>query len=285
MALHSSWSTNILKSRTQEDLQRANKTNTEIAEIALSKLLLARWSIFRLFIEEAKKQQRSLAGLKQEWLFFQLFSSSIYGDDPFNDFIEKCVARADLSLLLDLRVGLKPKDILGSEFNEHFFYVIDEIQVAGMKYRECFSDARGKEERPVLRPILQTLSSDSDYATIIVSGTGFSLSDFKTVFVSSVGKADDEWTTEYLTGDFTNPSIQSTYIERYLPASYLNSPSGSVLMRRMHKWLRGRYVIKSCQVKTHPILSIADTDLQQVSLRNSCWETGMILVRLLHTGY
>jgi hypothetical protein len=249
------WTKNIFRSREATDIQSLNSTNENITKKAMLKILLARWSIFRLFIEEAREQGRPVEDLKEDWLMFQIFPPTLNGNDPFVAAFQTLLG-VSLGVLQLLRPRLNPQIVLGSQFNresDRFFYVVDEIQVAGTLHQGSFCNENGTKARPVLRPMIRTLSSDSADTTVIVSGTGFSLSDFKAVFVSSVGKADNEWTTEYSTGDFTNSSIQSSYIERYLPASYLNSPSGLVLMRRMRRWLCGRYVIKSCQAKTHPI--------------------------------
>jgi hypothetical protein len=248
-----SWIHDIFKSQSARPVYIMNDNNSRIAEIAMRKVLLARWIIFRLFIIEARNQGRSVDDdLKQDWLYFQILPPRINGRDPFKELIDEYLPGVTPWLLRSLEAELSPWDILSSDFKEKFYYVLDEIQVAGTQYLSCFNDGSSSTcARPVLSPILRRLKMGRSYP-IIASGTGFSLPHFDTSGASSVGKFFD-WETKYSTGDFTDPAIQSSYVSRYLPASYLNSPSGLALMKRMHRWLRGRYVITSCQTKTHRI--------------------------------
>ena len=139
-----------------------------------------------------------------------------------------------------------PGNVLGSAFTsgqDTFFYVLDEAQVAGQSHVDAFSDVNGKVHQPVLRPIIGAWSNlPSESVKFIVSGTGFSLSLFQTVLTSGVGKASFEstWKVVHRTGDFTIQNLQKAYIYRYLPPTFLSSPSGVVLLSRMYEWLRGR---------------------------------------------
>lgn len=118
--------------------------------------------------------------------------------------------------------------------------MLDEVQVAGKQHLGCFVDAHdGKTEPSFLRPLIRTLT-DANNIVVVASGTGFSFKDFKYWSRSGVGK-EIPWEVIYSTGDFMKQEMQSSYITRYLPPSFLSSHSGEVLESRMYKWLRGRH--------------------------------------------
>jgi hypothetical protein len=104
-----------------------------------------------------------------------------------------CLVGVTVDVLESLNTLLTPKDILGDAFDpplNHFFYVLDEAQVAGKKYMGAFADADGKDSRPVLRPLILDLvrSELSSVIRTIVSGTGFSLDLFEKVVTSGVAR-------------------------------------------------------------------------------------------------
>jgi hypothetical protein len=141
--------------------------------------------------------------------------------------------------------------VLGSAFQpitDSFCYVLDEAQVAGNQYMGAFADADGEIRQPVLRPIIRYLTSPSnDGIKVIVSGTGFSLNLFKTTRTSGVAKGSSQWRVVHNTGDFSDRDVQSKYVFRYLPRSFLISTSGAHLQTRIYDWLRGRYVVNRAQ--------------------------------------
>jgi hypothetical protein len=136
------------------------------------------------------------------------------------------------------------ENVLGPDFHpdrDRLFYVLDEAQVTGQTYMGYFSDAAGLTPRPVLWPIIRMMTEKSDTA-VIVSGTGFSLDHFKTGVASGFAKDSvrAEWPVQHATGDFIEQDVQLHYISRYLPSSFLKSPSGMSLIGRAFKFLRGR---------------------------------------------
>jgi hypothetical protein len=152
-----------------------------------------------------------------------------------------------------LRIGLTPTAILGPAFDpplNHFFYVLDEAQVAGREYMGSFADANGEISQPVLPSLIRSLVSP--LVKTIVAGTGFSLEMFRTVVTSGMGKETAEWDNVYSTGDFSDQDVQLAYISRYLPPSFLISPSGEILKARMYEWLRGRYVVATISCYSLP---------------------------------
>ena len=239
------WNANILD---HHDTAAARIHNDSIALNRISKVLLARWVVFDMFIKVVKELHGGVVpdSARRDWLLFQILPTILVKDmDPFLAFISTClnyVHSDDLRILLD---DFTPSTVLGPAFNQPaFFHVLDEAQVAGARYIGAFTDEAGKVGRPVLRPIIEGFTSYSKYSTkMLVSGTGFSLSLFEELVASNIAKAQKTWgRVAHMTGDFSDQKTQSAYISRYLPKSFLDSESGALLMTRMHEWLRGRYV-------------------------------------------
>ena len=186
--------------------------------------------------------------IKRDWVLFQILPLVIDDDDPFVALIFNCLEGVSTDTLQRMLDELKPSKVLGSAFNpkhDTFFYVLDEAQVAGQRCMGAFADADILKPRPVLRPILMAWTESLGLTLkVIVSGTGFSLDLFQILFTSGLGgKQPEEWEVVHAMGDFTDRSIQESYISRYLPPHFLLSPSGTALITRMFEWLRGRRVM------------------------------------------
>jgi hypothetical protein len=237
MSTTDGWVENIFKDRAPEDIVDANVENEKIAFNWIYKVLLARWMVFRTFIEVAKKQNGGLLpnNIKRDWLIFQLLPLVVAdGKHPFLAFVNSCLAGASLQTLLELLDATGPAAILGSAFDhDNFFYILDEAQVAAERHMGAFADASNT---------VRAWSRVSTEASIkfIVSGTGFSFDLFQTILVLGVGKVPDRWDVVRHTGDFKNSGTQLSYISRYLPPSFLRSESSTGLVSRMFEWLRGR---------------------------------------------
>lgn len=242
------WTRNIFKGQSSaETIREANDINEEIAFNRLLKVLLARWVVFRTFVEIARAENSGNLheSFKHDWLLLQILPLVVINDkDPFIGLMNAAFVGAPTDVLEELLKSLTPTTVLGSAYNstrDSFFYVLDEAQVAGKLYMGAFSDSSSTTPRPVLRPIIRAWASLSiQNIKFIVSGTGFSHSLFTTVLTSGVGKESAGWDVVHTTGDFTNRSDQESYISRYLSAAFLSSPSGCNLVTRMHDWLRGR---------------------------------------------
>jgi hypothetical protein len=226
--------------------------NETIAFKWVHEVLLMRWIIFRTFVEVAKEQNAGKLppDIKHDWLLFQILPVFLVSDrHPFLAFMNSCLFGMSLEDLENQLSNFSPKGILGSAFNsecDKFFYVLDEAQVAGNTHMGAFADADGLTPRPVLRPIIRAWNTASlESIRFIVSGTGFSLNLFPTVFqmvlTSGVGKATGSalWQEVHQTGDFINRGVQESYVSRYLPPTFLSSPSGTALVSRLFEWLRG----------------------------------------------
>jgi len=236
--------------------------NRSIASNSLSKVILARWIVFKTFIQVAKELEGVvlLDNIQRDWLLFQVVHLvDINGMDPFSALISPAPVDEDESMtqpVLDgvqsdvleyLSAQLSPSSVLGSSFNDtadSFFYVIDEAQAACQIHPEAFADRAGNNKWPVLHPIIEyMMNSAPDVIKVIVSGTGFSRELFRTLVKDEgVGKDSSMFDVIHTTGDFSDLGTQSLYISRYLPPSFLASDSGTRLKTRIYDWLRGRYV-------------------------------------------
>lgn len=239
MAMSPGWESDIFKDSSKT--KTAAKSNETIVNMRMSRLLVARWIIFRAFLDVARECHNGKLpdSIKYDWLLFQILPFHFCGSDPFLDLIKAHLAGVSTDVL-DQLDQCNPSTTIGPDFTGGFFYVLDEAQVAGEEYMDCFVDVTGKEKRPVLRPIIQYLVTHEP-TTVIVSGTGFSLEHFRLVLASGAAKASLEWDEQYSTGDFTDERVQQDYVKKYLPSSYLSLRSGVSLRNRMYDWLRGRH--------------------------------------------
>ncbi|KAH9024240.1 hypothetical protein EDB84DRAFT_1273977 [Lactarius hengduanensis] len=237
MSESSGWTQDAFRNHTQKDIKIASAINEAIASKWICKVLLTRWTIFRAFVEVAKRLNAGELpqNIKYDWLIFQMLPVVLVDDQhPFVAFMNSCLIGMSAEDLRGQLSNFSPRGVLGSAFNsgDNFFYVFDEAQVAGETYMGAFADEHGQIPRPVLRPIIG-VSTLSESIRFIVSGTGFSLSLFQTVLSSGVGKAHPPWTVVHKTGEFRSQDLQGLYTSKYLPPTFLSSPSGTSLVTRM----------------------------------------------------
>jgi len=242
MKEYGGWVSNIFENdKPTDQVKWANDNNDTIAWHVLSKVILARWVMLYAFIEVAKGLH--LSNVKRDWLLFQVHHhrDAKTGQNPFKTIGLTVIKAARPDTLRDLTAEYSGK-VFKMINPESFFYVIDEAQVAGEVYLGAFADGQGSIPRPVLRPIIRHMEMTSNCG-VIVSGTGFSLKLFEDAMASGVGKDRTNWDVQYNTGDFSDQEVQSAYVSRFLPPSFLSSASGVHFETRIYRWLRGRYVV------------------------------------------
>jgi hypothetical protein len=61
--------------------------------------------------------------------------------DPFLAFINTCLVGVKQEVLISLNT-INAEEVLGPDFHDKFFYVLDEVQV-GKTHMGCFSDNTG----------------------------------------------------------------------------------------------------------------------------------------------
>lgn len=242
MPNQSSWIGDVFRNTADNrDIRTRSQKNEVTASKEMAKVLFARYAIFQLFIEEVRtKYDRLPEHTKADWTLYQIAPALRGDEDVFLSFIRNCLTGVD-EKLLNMLGWPSPWGILGEDLsNEQFYFVLDEVQVAGDAHMGCFSDAEGKRRRPVLRPFVERLTVEGTHP-IIVSGTGISLEDIKTVLGSGVGKSF-EWRVHHEMDDLSERSRQEEYIRRYLPEEFLETKSGQLFLNRMWELFRGRSV-------------------------------------------
>jgi hypothetical protein len=223
---------------TKEDIATVH-ANEDIASQRLLRVLYARMIILRVFLESATKLHGAVTEVhKGRWLLLQVVPKVLL--NMFDVFVQTAeyFKYADTSRLKnEIR-----------ELRSHFYHrykmkteemvcVVDEAQHPAQYLRDYFC-SRNHPNAP--RPLLsQIVCSYADMFPIIVSGTGISMKEMSDVVNSSVSKfqADYRYTN---IGAFGDGLDQESYVAQYLPAGFLGTKSGKLLVTRMAYWLSGR---------------------------------------------
>ncbi|KIM47458.1 hypothetical protein M413DRAFT_200359 [Hebeloma cylindrosporum] len=221
--------------------QRANqgKDNHLIASYHIQKVLAARIVVFRFFLELAILVDGSLQEKhKRIWLLFQL-SDNIGGPfHPFVQIIRNCLRGASCDVL-DILVGrlydIRTTCLPGSRF----IIGLDEAQHAARLYPYSFVSSTNTEVfRSIIREMVTIFTGSS--IKLIVAGTGLSLGDLTENMGTGVSKVGVGVDVHQLGMFDTWPKLKP-YLERYIPPSILESPSGYRLQQRIREYLLGRY--------------------------------------------
>lgn len=220
-------------------------TNDHIVEKCVLRVLVARWVIFKFFIETAKAMDpegRLPEDIKLRWLLFQLENPLPAGILHPLEFLSSIALAGVTRIALENFVLVQnPAKIVGETYDtDRFMLAFDEAQTAATLFVDAPTDATARGRRPALRPIVNTLCRFTN-ALCIVSGTGFPIGAFEEHPGSNIAKGPaSRWDKMYATGDFLDLETQKQYISRYLPPDFLSSTSGEALVQRTYKWLRGR---------------------------------------------
>jgi hypothetical protein len=220
--------------------------NKAIANRLLMTVLGARVLVFKRFLQVAKEIRGQLnEDVKYDWLRFQLSEivlPSQSGEHPFLR-MEGCLRKANDEALQMIwkRFHNERNSLLGID---EFFLVFDEAQAADRRSVKAFMSSRDrKKHRSPLREVVSALSLPVTTASIIVSGTGLSLSSVHEAITSGAGKIEPQSNVFHLVhdfGGFYDKSQLETYMQQYLPLTFLNSRTGDLLRRRVDNYLRGR---------------------------------------------
>jgi hypothetical protein len=92
---HDNWISDVFSdAHSPNAVLRAHNINEAIAYNRIRKVLVARWHIFRIFVEMAKSHNGGALpdNIKHSWLLFQLLPSVLIDSmDPFLAFINACL--------------------------------------------------------------------------------------------------------------------------------------------------------------------------------------------------
>ncbi|KAK6971483.1 hypothetical protein R3P38DRAFT_721836 [Favolaschia claudopus] len=211
---------------------RQLEKNHTIAERCISRALLARLLVFRIFIETAKE-----SGLtedhKKRWLMLQLSPFLGTGSDVFQmlamELGDFSPAHEIASTLIDIQ------EMLGLGDSFHLFLVLDEGQATATKFDTAFDTEPGKY--PLLRKIIDSWEQhfpDSSMSCVI-AGTNVP----KRIFEAPEYADRVRWISD--TGSFDDPVLHEQYLRRLLPPTFLETESGTAFLRRAWAWTRGRH--------------------------------------------
>jgi hypothetical protein len=113
-----------------------------------------------------------------------------------------------------------------------------EAQRAVRLYRYSFiSSTNGKVLRSILREIVEVFTKLP--IKLVVSGTSLSLEELEEAMPSGVSKPAEAVILFHELGMFDTWPKLKPFLERYVPASFLESPSGYRLQQRIQEYLLG----------------------------------------------
>ncbi|KAM6498788.1 hypothetical protein JOM56_006736 [Amanita muscaria] len=220
-----------------------SELNSLIASKPLKKVLAARIVVFELFLELAIQVDGELQEKhKRIWLLFQLFDQldSQGGTlHPFVRIIRHCLPHASAEAL-DILIGrlgtIRARYLPPSRF----IVGLDEAQQAIRLYPRSFVSSTDNEVfRSILREIVKVFTKSP--IKLVVSGTGLSLGDLEDSMASGVSKPANTTILFHELGMFETWPKLKAFLERYIPASFSETPSGYRLQQRIREYLLGRY--------------------------------------------
>ena len=215
-----------------------NDLNRRIARKELRKILAARIVVFKLFLQLAIKVDGELLEKhKRIWLLFQsAWLSPEETPHPFRQVMEGCLRNASpeaLDILVFRLHHIRRQYLPGARF----ILGLDEAQHAARLYPYSFISSSNLDR---YRSIIREIAKVFTYLEIdlVVSGTGLSLEELREVLASGVSKPDI-FVFHHL-GMFDTWEKLKPFLERYVPASFLRSPGGYRLEKRIREYLLGR---------------------------------------------
>jgi hypothetical protein len=217
-------------------------------------LLLARFLILNLLIEEAKKS----GGVRQKehrrlWVLLQVLPNQ-FSDDLQEDLfltVARVLRHATVEdlrgrifrLYQTLRQYIEEVAIPGTNSTRipPFYVIIDEIQSLSRKrIGEFRSTEKTWVQRPVLREIWRTLKTIllESQLRIILSGTGIDMGQIKNTLGSQALLPEPIPVYSSL-GGFVDIKSQTKYIQRYIQAPWTEK-NWEEFLTRAFAWFRGR---------------------------------------------
>lgn len=234
------WEPDISDTDAGASRARKSDSNSRIATRALKKVLAARIVAFELFLEAVIKVDKKLEEKhKRSWLLFQLSNPRANTSDthPIVQIMNNCLRQASNDALDELIRGL---DVIREKYfsRTHFIVAVDEAQQAVRLYRRPFlSSTNATKYRSIIREISKVFTAQP--VKLVVSGTGVTMDDLRDAMASGVSKYDTVRLYHKL-GMFDTWPTLSSFLERYLPDTLLESPSWNCLRTRIQEYLMGR---------------------------------------------
>ena len=257
----------VLPAATSREYQSIVSRNEAVAERVFKRVFLARALLFDLFIDAMPKAADTTpAGdYRRKWLLLQLQPSILHAKiwDPFDDLAHKLSAWPDTRLnkmtkkvLRRIRSALSRRGAVtasgrGAGASVPLYCVVDEAQFAATQHTAAFCSTHPNDTapRPILRPLVQTISALTlGYGVFVVlAGTGLSQSSVDATMASAVMK-ESRYRWCYDTGAFEGWEGMSGWVRRFVPDWVFEGPAGDRLKERMGYWLSGRLGSPLCLV-------------------------------------
>jgi len=207
----------------------------------LNQLLLSRFLLLELLVEEVQQNRRQVSSLayRRLWVLLQARPRQIFGADLFLE-LARLLRPAD-QFDLETRIRLKCQ-ALSSQLNlsNGFYCVLDEAQItASPHHRHIFSED-GSSRRPLLREIWLSWTTvlNIQDMKLIVSGTGINYEEITRTLSSDVFKQQN-YEVKRDVGAFDDPKDQAVYIRLYIPADWTDM-KWKEFLKRSWAWFRGR---------------------------------------------
>jgi hypothetical protein len=227
----------------------------ETAERCLAQLLLARFLLLNLLVQEARKLPGGLQEKEHRrlWVLLQAQPNQIFGADFKEDIVTEFARLLRHASIYDLKDRIRDQFLelsflltkvenpaTGQDQRPPFFCVLDEAQVAAtLRHGEFMSDDE-LTKRPVLREIWLLWSTvlPPEQMRLVLSGTGIELQALRDTLESSALKGE-RYDIKSDIGAFEDPGSQAEYIKRYVPACWTD-PQWMEFLVRAWGWLHGR---------------------------------------------
>ncbi|KAJ7665403.1 hypothetical protein DFH06DRAFT_312883 [Mycena polygramma] len=251
------------------------EANRDIASNCISQVILARFIVFRAFIDAIIASGRKITeDDKRLWVLLQV-NPGLLGSDIFDQVARQLneegfdshmceerirIYKDNLPVLIksNFEVAVKkarpagapppPPPLQPDNTRNMFHVVLDEAQYAATLLPEAFRSADGQHWRPVLREIIEM------FIRLLLDGMGFTIGgtgiDQKLVeeMMNSIIVKGNSTDRVSATGSFDKTDTegllyQKKYIRRYIPISIMKNADGTGkrLLYRIMNWLDGRF--------------------------------------------
>jgi hypothetical protein len=226
----------------------------ETARRGLGQLLLARFLLLSLLVEEVKLISQPLpwAQYRRLWVLLQAQPNVIFGADfqvdVFTDFALLLRPASRFNLEDRIRVKYQELSFLLTVVNNPatrkdqkppFFCVLDEAQIAnGLRCGNFFSETFSAK-RSVLREIWFSWTSvlNPQQMRLVISGTNIELQSLLETF--SPALKPESYQLQHDIGAFEDAEHQAEYIRQYIPADWADE-SWKEFLNRAWAWFHGR---------------------------------------------
>ena len=227
----------------------------EVTERRLAQLILARFLLLKLLVQEARELT---SGLQQRehrrlWVLLQVQPQIFHrtrDGDIFTDLTQLLRYTSTDDLKRRIKTLYNELSDLREKVYDHttgtytiplFFCVLDEVQVTTSQRVGEFRSSDKVIKPSILRQIWISWTRMLGYKEmrLVRSGTGIDRKALEGT-LKSTGSKPKFYQVVHETGAFDEPEAQKDYIKRYVPALNWSDPLWEQFLIRAWTWLRGR---------------------------------------------